>query len=181
VIRKPVGAAPARECLYVIHHGERLLAIAEQHRVDGTDFERRTAPLLGLPITHPWRGYGSALFLELGPLKRVRRVRRAGHSLKGLAGVMIEWSWRVERPRSIEFGSWSADRTIDSGIRGLKRARVESVRVEGQLPELCLTLSDGRRVRSFMSSDGQPRWVLFLPDGSWLCVRRGVMLIRYPA
>ena len=157
------------------------MGIAEQHRVSGTDFERLTAPLLGFPITHPWRGYGSALFLELGPLKRVRRVRRAGHSLKGLAGVMIEWSWRVERQRSIDFGSWSTDRKIDSGIRGLKRAKVESVHVEGRLPELRLALSDGRQVRSFMSSDGQPRWVLFLPDRSWLCVRRGVVTREVPA
>lgn len=157
------------------------MAIAEQHRVTDADFERRTAPLLGLPITHPWRGHGSALFLELGPLKRIRRRRRAGHSLKGLAGVMIEWSWRVERQRSIDFGSWSTDSKIDSGIRGLKRAKVKSVQVEGRLPELCLALSDGRQVRSFMSSDGQPRWVLFLPDGSWLKVQRGVLMREVPA
>ena len=150
------------------------MAIAEAHRITDADFERLTAPLLGLPITHPWRGYGSALFLELGPLKRVRRVRRAGHSLKGLASVMIESSWRVERRRSIDFGDWSTDRKVDSGIRDLKRAKVESVQVEGRLPELCLALSDGRRVRSFMSSNGQPRWVLFLPDESWLCVSAGL-------
>ena len=158
-----------------------VLGIAEHHRVSDADFERLTAPLVGLPITHPWRGYGSALFLELGPLKRVRRVRGKGHSHKGRASVMIEWSWRVERQRSIDFGSWSTDRKIDSGIRGLKRAKVESVQVEGRLPELCLALSDGRRIRSFMSSDGQPRWALFLPDESWLCVQRGVVIREVPA
>jgi hypothetical protein len=104
------------------------------------------------------------------PLKRVRRVRRAGHSLKGVAGVMIEWSWRVERPRPIDFGSWSTDRKIDSGVRGLKRAKVKSVPVEGRLPELCIALSDGRQVRSFMSSDGQPR-LGTLPAGRILVVR----------
>jgi hypothetical protein len=157
------------------------LAIAEQHRVDDAHFERLTSPLLGLPITHAWRGVGSAIFLELGPLKRVRRVRRLGHSLKGLASVMIEWGWRVERRRSIDVGSWSTDRKIDSGIRALKRLKVKSVQLEGRLPELCLGLSNGRWLQSFMISDSQPRWVLFLPDGSWLCVRRGVVIREVPA
>ena len=156
------------------------MAIVERHRVDDARFQRLTAPLVGLPVTRPWRGYGSALFLELGPLKRVRITRRAGHSLKGLASVMIEWGWRVERPRSVEFGSWSLDRRIDSGIRSLQRAKVESVQLDGRLPELSLGLSGGRWLRSFMISGGQPRWALFLPDGSWLCVQRGVLIREVP-
>ena len=156
------------------------MAIAQQHRVDDAHFERLTAPLLGLPVTHPWRGYGSAVFLELGPLKRERGLR-GGVSLKGLASVMIEWGWRVERPRSIDFGSWSSDRRIDSGIRSLKRANVASVQLDGRLPELCLGLSGGRWLRSFMISDRQPNWVLFLPDGSWLRVTRGVLTREVPA
>ena len=157
------------------------MAISDQHRVDGADFVRLTSPLVGLRITHPWRGYGAALFLELGPVKRVRRVGAHGHSVKGLASVMIEWGWRVERRRSIQFGAWSSDGQIDAGIQSLQRVKVDSIHVEGRLPELCLALSDGRLLRSFMTSSPQPRWVLFLPDGSWLKVMRGVLTREVPA
>ena len=157
-------------------YGPRELKLAILERVDNINFERLVFPTLGLSITHPWRGVGSAIFLELGPLKRVPRIRVPGHDLKGLATVMIEWGWRVERPRSIEVGSWSTDRKIDVGIRRLKRLKVESIKVEGRLPELTIGLSDGRWLRTFMISDSQPSWVLFLPDGSWLHVERGMVI-----
>ena len=149
------------------------MANIEEHRVREADFERLVSPLVGLPITHAWRGYGSAIFFELGPLKRVRRDRRPGHSLKGVATVMLEGNWRIERRQSIEFGADSSDRRITNRLRKTKRLLVESVTLEGRLPELRIGLSEGRWVSSFMTFEGQPRWVLFLPDTSWLCVSRG--------
>ena len=86
---------------------------------------------------------------------------------------MLEWSWRVERARSIEAGSWSTDRRIDAAVARLRGPRVSTLAVVGRLPELLLGLSDGRWVHSFMTAEGQPAWTLFLPDGSWLTVERG--------
>ena len=86
---------------------------------------------------------------------------------------MIEWSWRVERARSIEAGSWSTDRRIDGAVSRLRGPRVTELAVTGRLPELVVGLSDGRWVHSFMTAEGQPEWALFLPDGSWLTVERG--------
>src|SRR2546430_6399349 len=79
-------------------------------------------------VSHAWRGYGSALFLELVALRPVRPRRhgkgRAGpRPPKGEATVMIEWSWRIERPRSIESGSWSSERRINAGIKRLTGSR----------------------------------------------------------
>ena len=86
---------------------------------------------------------------------------------------MIEWSWRIERARSIAVGSWSTERRIKAAIPGLIGPKISEISVAGRLPELVVALSDGRWVHSFMTYDGQPAWVLFLPDGSWLTVEGG--------
>lgn len=54
-----------------------------------------------LPVSHVWRGHGSALFIELGELAPTRRRDGSpGHS-EGEIGLMVEWSWRIEDERSI--------------------------------------------------------------------------------
>lgn len=35
------------------------------------DFFEFVSPMIGLPLSHVWRGYGSALFIELGELHNV--------------------------------------------------------------------------------------------------------------
>jgi hypothetical protein len=122
-----------------------------------------------MPITHAWRGHGTALFLEFGELRKSARERHP----KGDAGVMIEWSWRVERRRSIEVGSWSTDRRIDAGINRLIGPTVVAVNLVGRLPEITVALSDGRWVSSFMTAEGQPRWTIFLREGGWITVHEG--------
>jgi len=63
--------------------------------------------LISMPVTHVWRGAGSALFLEFGALtQRMRRDGSAGNA-RGEVTLMIEWSWRIEAPDSILCGSWS--------------------------------------------------------------------------
>jgi hypothetical protein len=86
---------------------------------------------------------------------------------------MIEWSWRVEGPRSIRFGSWSTDTKIDHGLPRLAGRRVRDVTLEGRIPELVVALSGGVWVHSFATVEPQPRWVLFLGDGDWCFCRRG--------
>src|SRR5690242_19547379 len=87
-------------------------------------FADLTASLLGLPVSSASRGHGSALFLELGVLRATEAsLRRASDAPpppeRGEVYVIIEWSWRVERARSIEVGSWSTDARIDAGIKRL--------------------------------------------------------------
>jgi hypothetical protein len=135
-------------------------------------FAELTRPLLGLEVSRPWRGYGSALFLELGQLGRLPPHKNP----KGRFTVMIQWSWRIERARSIEAGSWSSERRIDSGIAGLAGPRVTELYLEGRLPELVIGLSDGRWVHSFMTAEGQPEWSIFLRAGDWITVERGRLI-----
>jgi len=142
---------------------------AHRRPIDADEFRALTATVAGLPVSATWRGYGSAVFLELGELRPEPGRRHP----KGEWTVMIEWSWRVEGPRSIHFGSWSTERRITSGVARLAGDRILGMEVEGRLPELAISLASGRTVRSFMTESGQPAWVLFPPDGSWINVERG--------
>jgi hypothetical protein len=147
-------------------------------RIENAEFRSLVAPILGLPISRPWRGYGSALFLELGelhdePLLPSRRRPEGDTSQKGQATIMIEWSWRVERARSIAFGSWSTERRMTNGVARLVGHRIEAIDIVGRLPEVLVQLSDGLWLQTFNTSEGQPEWTVFLPDESWVTVIAG--------
>jgi hypothetical protein len=143
-----------------------------RERLSRAVFATLAAPAVGLEVAHTWQGYGSAVFLELGRLRRVRGQTNPW----GEFSVMVEWSWRVESARRVQFGSWSRDRRIASGVASLAGRTVTELGVEGRLPELVVGLSGGRWLRSFMTAEGQPHWTLFLPSRDWVCVQRGVLV-----
>lgn len=142
---------------------------AHRRPIGDAEFRALSAGVAGLPLSASWRGQGSTLFLELGALTFDPEERHP----KGEWTVMISWSWRVEGPRSIHFGSWSTDPRITGGIARLAGDRVLGAAIEGRLPELAISLASGRTVRSFMTESGQPAWALFRPDGSWIEVKGG--------
>lgn len=93
---------------------------------------------------------------------------------------MIEWSWRIERSRSILGGSWTDERHWNRMFQRLLSARVTELQVFGRLCEVEVSLSNGLRVASFMTAAGQPVWALISrisPRGS-LCVRRGRLCVE---
>ena len=137
------------------------------------EFDELTRSFIGLPLSRPWRGSGSALFTEIGPLSRT--YPRSNHP-KADRGLEFSWSWRVESVRSILFGSSSSDRRINSGIQRLEGLIIERIALCGRLPEIHVELSGGRSIRSFAASGTQPDWTVFLADGSWLTVRRGTIV-----
>jgi hypothetical protein len=145
---------------------------ARRERIDLPRFTALTRQAAGLPVSLAWRGSGSAVFLELGALTQQPGQRHA----RGEWTVMIEWSWRVERPRSIHFGSWSTERRITGGVARLAGERVAGIAVEGRIPELSIAFASGRVLRTFMTAEGQPAWTVFLPGGSWITVERGRMV-----
>jgi hypothetical protein len=143
-----------------------------KHRpVSRTDFEMAVQPFLGMPLTRCRRGYGSAILLDFGDLQQVDAPRP--HSV-GECHVMIQWSWRVEGPRSIKFGSWSSDRRMDNGLAALQGSRLAAAAIVGRIPELVLELDSKRWIHSFQTETGQPEWAFFTaPDGDWIHVVRG--------
>ena len=140
-------------------------------RISSEHFATLVAPLIGLQLSDTWRGYGSAIFLELGQLARDSKGRQ-----RGQATVMVEWDWRIEGPRSILLGSSNADRKISAGVKALNGRRVLDISLFGRIPELSIALSGSRWLTSFMTADGQPRWTVFLGDGTCLTVVRGVLI-----
>ncbi len=146
-------------------------------------FHELARPIIGMSVSRAWRGYGSAIFLEIGKLTRETRRLKDGQELlivRGQYGIMLEWSWRVERPKSIYFGSWSTDRIINNRLSGLKGKTILAIETEGRLPELIVQLSEGLWVHSFETSEGQPGWCLFLDrkrsPHEWLKSERGRLL-----
>lgn len=118
-------------------------------------------PLIGLPLSHLWRGYGSAIFLEFGLLApRVRRNGTPGNP-RGEFSLMIQWSWRIENATSIVCGSWSKEPLWKPTFDLIRNKVVTELSVVGRLPEIVVSLSESLYVSSFMTAEGDPQWCLF--------------------
>ena len=135
------------------------------------EFKNLTQPLVGLPVSLPWKGHGSAIFFELGTLAPVEFGRRI-HS-KGEAGISVEWDWRVEAGAVVLFGSSSSRPKIVAGILALKGETIEEISVSGLVPELEITFSNGHRLKSMVMVAGDPKWSVKLPGGKWIYARNG--------
>jgi hypothetical protein len=129
-----------------------------------------------MPVSHAWRGHGTALFLEFGTLTMPGPSTPRSRNAKGEATLMVEWSWRVETRGAVEFGSWSGNKKMDNGIASLKTRDVLDISLVGRLPEIYIHLSGDRWVHSFMTREGRPEWTVFLPDKTWITFRGGRIL-----
>jgi hypothetical protein len=136
-------------------------------------FQPLTRCLLRMPVSYAWRGYGSAISFEFGELNH-----DDGRNPKGDTSVMLEWSWRIEKKKSVFFGSFSGERKIANGLQSLIGLKIVDVSVEGRLPELVIHLSGDIYVHSFTTVEGHPEWTLFLPDGNCLSSRLGHLEIE---
>jgi hypothetical protein len=117
--------------------------------------------LIGLPLSHLWRGHGSAIFLEFGHLTpRTRRSGEAGNP-QGEFGLMVEWSWRIENRTAILCGSWSDEELWEPTFDLLRNRAVVDLSVVGRLPEVVVAMAEDRYVSSFMTAEGDPSWALF--------------------
>jgi hypothetical protein len=166
VAKKPVFRAP---WLYKVlwatgDQHDRAVIVLYMNRVviSLAEFETFTRPLLGLPISHIWNGYGSAIFFEFGLLNPSFRRRRDGShgNPTGEFTLMIEWSWRIEGKRRIWCGSWSDEERWGRMFLKLQNARVAAVSLTGRLPEIDIALDNGLHVVSFMTAEGDPEWGL---------------------
>lgn len=136
--------------------------------------------LTGKVVSHIWQGHGSAIFLEFGELTQsIRRDKTPGQPT-GEITLMIEWSWRIERPKSVLGGSWSSEGRWPGMLEKLRGETVTAVQAQGQIPEICISLSNGLRLASFMTAEGQPAWALICrtPKLGSLSVKRGALHIE---
>ncbi len=139
-------------------------------------FDRFAASLIGLPISHLWRGYGSALFIEFGKLHPVANLDGSSGHPEGEVSLGVEWSWRIEDRTSIRCGSWSEETLWEPAFDMLRHTQVAKCELFGVLPEVSVNTDGGIRFLSFSTTDGQPRWhFVDRRDGPprWFSVREG--------
>ena len=124
------------------------------------EFATFLSSLIGMPVSHVWRGYGSALFLEFGNLRPTARRDDSDGNPEGEMSLMVEWSWRIEGRRSILCGSWSDEPKWPRAFALLRNTTVAGATLFGRLPEIELRLANDVRVLSFMTAEGSPAWAL---------------------
>jgi hypothetical protein len=134
----------------------------------------RLSELCGATVSHAWRGYGSALFLELGKLEENPKRKNSF----GEQTIMIEWSWRVEGKNSIIVGSWSENEDIDKVPELFIGKTLEKVEFFGRLPEISIKFNSALWLLSFMTEEGNPEWSIKLTNGEWLGVSDGDFKIK---
>jgi hypothetical protein len=139
-------------------------------------FEAVCDSLIGQPISHIWRGHGSAIFIEFGHLTPRSRSDGTPANPDGDVSLCVEWSWRIEDAHEIICGSWSDEELWEPALNHLKKAKIVQCELFGFLPEVAVTTDTGLRFLTFSTTDGQPRWHLVDRRGSltrWFSIRNG--------
>jgi len=135
--------------------------------------------LIGKTVSHAWNGHGSAIFIEFGKLTDTTNLSGSKGNPEGELTLMIEWSWRIEKKHSILGGSWSSEKRWPGFFKKVVGSSVTAVEIFGHIPEISVSLSNGLRLTSFMTAEGQPAWSLLTrsPFIGHLVVERGRLKI----
>ncbi|MGH6613742.1 hypothetical protein [Sphingomonas sp.] len=139
-------------------------------------FEILAAGLIGEPISHMWRGHGSAVFIEIGELSPWTKNDGSPGDPEGRVLLGVEWSWRIQDEKSIRCGSWSDETLWEPGFDQLRGISIRDCTLFGALPEIQLTTQTGVSFMSFSTTDGQPQWRIVDRRGErnrWFTVRDG--------
>jgi len=139
-----------------------------------TDFDELVRPLLGTKVSLPWKGYGSAIFLELGELQPLRPRER---HRQGMACLSIEYDWRLERGDRIVCGSGNRRPLIATSLLDLQDAIVESVALIGQVPELVVHFSSGHCLRSMAMEAMDPQWSIRVSAERYVGILDGLLVV----
>jgi hypothetical protein len=138
-------------------------------------FQELVQPLIGLTVSLPWKGYGSAIFLELGALAPLESPHQRHN--EGEACIAVEWDWRVEAEAAILYGSSNSRPKIEAGILSLQGTTVQALAAVGRVPELVVQFSNGACLRTMVMHAGDPEWSIKLPDERWAYAKNGRFLV----
>jgi hypothetical protein len=141
-------------------------------KISHEEFIKITRPMIGLSLSYAWRGNGSAIFLEIGALKK----EKGRNHPQGKFSVMIDCSWRIQKPRSIVIGSFATHPRIERHLSKLVGNHIKEVGLFGTLPEIIISLDSNVQVLSFETYDTQPSWSMRLPNGRWVGSRNGALI-----
>jgi hypothetical protein len=126
-----------------------------------------------MPISLPWKGHGSAIFLELGnlaPLERPRQRRQDDD-----ATIYIGWDWRVEDGSRVLYGSSNSKPEIEDGIEALVGITIKNLTIQGSVPELSIEFSNGARLMSASMCTDTSGWSIRLPGSVWISCVDGIV------
>ncbi len=138
------------------------------------DFDKLIEPIIGLPVSRPWKGYGVAAFFELGEL--VSEEYKKGKSyLRGEADISIDWLWRLDSGVKTLFGSADSEPKIAAGLKTLKGQTINGISVDEDTLEINVSISNGHFLRSMNTTAGYPQWWIRLPDGKCLNAECGFL------
>ena len=122
-----------------------------------------------------WRGYGSALFIEIGQMTpHTRRDGSAGQA-QGQISIGLGVSWRIQDERAILCGSTSEEASWEPAFTLLRGATIRACHLFGALPEIDIATTEGIRFLSF-TKEGQPEWYMVdrrCDPARWFMVRGG--------
>ncbi len=131
--------------------------------------------VLNMPVSLPWKGYGSAIFLELGTLAPLERPRQRHQ--KGDATFYIGWDWRVEEGAKVVYGSSNSRPQIVDGISTLIGTSIKTIAIQGQVPELFIEFSNGQRLISAAMCTDVSEWNVRLPGSRWIDCSYGIVYV----
>ncbi len=126
-------------------------------------------PLLNRSVSRAWKGYGSAIFLELGALNPA--------SNQSEVSIGVEWDWRIECDRTVLCGSSNRGSEIQQQIQGLEGATVQAIALLEPIPDLAVQFSNGWTLRSQVMMNADPQWSLQLADHQWIYPKNGAIWI----
>jgi hypothetical protein len=130
-------------------------------------------PLVNMPISLPWKGHGSAIFLELGKLAPLERPRQRHQN--GDATIYIGWDWRVESGARVLFGSSNSKPEIEDGIDALVGITISSITIRGSVPQILIEFSNGARLMSAAMCTDTSEWSIRLPGAVWVFCVDGIV------
>ena len=136
------------------------------------EFRQKVSVLIGMPVSRPWKGYGSTIFLDLALLS----AAHDGKTEKSEACISIDWDWRLEDDRMIICGSSNSGPKITACLSAIERLTISAVALEGSPHELVVTFSNGVRLRSMAMVSGYPQWMISLPGDYWVSCEEGSLV-----
>jgi hypothetical protein len=123
-------------------------------------FAQVAKALVGMELSHIWRGHGTALFLEFGKLsERLRKDGSVGNPI-GEISVGLEFEWRIELDRRVVCGSHGDQELWPEVFKSLLGKRAARVELFGDVPELRVVMGERERLLTYSLDDGGPEWAL---------------------
>lgn len=132
----------------------------------------------GLPISHAWRGYGSALFLELGKLTQTTQLRRDGSQRNptGQVSVCLYEGWLISADQKPIYTA-EVDESLSTDLLAFCVSRsVEKIEVATDRSELRMMLSGQMEIEACSRGDRSADWAIAFQctvPPQWLYLKQG--------